>query len=184
MAIPWAKSSRSKNPTSVTRSSRAPGGHRIARGDDRPPRLARGGHRGDARGVEGVNMSPSHLIPAATLHTMSVSLLEGNGYFTNRAAFALTAVLRTAQLLNMHPADLLRELSAQSVTHFCTQLRRVPDADVQRCLEDFLEGVDLEAMSQAGQRSLANTWATLLERFDGFESRLEGVLFARDRVLT
>jgi hypothetical protein len=131
-------------------------------------------------------MSTFHLVPATTLHTMSVQLLEGEdgGYFTKRAAYALTAVLRTAQLLNMHPAELMRELSARGVRHFCAQLRRVPDPDVQRCLEDFLEGSDLEALNEVEQRSLSTTWTTLLQRFEHFEPRLETVVSARSLVIT
>jgi hypothetical protein len=131
-------------------------------------------------------MSASHLIPATTLHTISVQLLEGDdgGSVTKRAAFALTAVLRTAQLLNMHPAELMHELSARGVRHFCTQLRRVPDADVQRCLEDFLEGSDLDELDENEQHSLTTMWTTLLERFDQLEPRLETVTSARSLVLT
>ncbi len=99
--------------------------------------------------------------------------------FAGRAVPALVAVLRTAQLLEMPPSHLLRELSAQGLAHFCAQLRRVPDAQVQRSVDELLSGASEPPTDFNEDRFLFSAWNALLHRAcltPDFDARLDASL--------
>ncbi len=124
-------------------------------------------------------MTAIHARPAPDLRTIARRLLQSEGPETHRAVPALVAVLRTAHLLEMPPSHLLRELSAEGLDHFCTQLRRVPDAEVQRYVGEFLLGADEPPQDPEEDRLLFSAWNALLHRafvLENFDARLDAEL--------